>query len=247
MLGKGDIGREKAVEERGSAAAKDAGAASVYAANRDVSIAAGMIAAAANPHNESHLAGGAKEHGKSSNAIGDDVLDAAAKGKSGMDGYEAGMVAAQGVESQYLNPTMQNDAFKEEQSATIQHDTKGREAVRSMPAQDIGGPTPADAAALGTDGLSLATAHSAQNLTFGKDAPKQEQVPGGLDAKTQNTFAAIMEKSGLRDSFASIAASGATMGGKQSLFGDSKGQLAVPSTPGHEKPASQKASASMSA
>jgi hypothetical protein len=242
MPAKDDIGRDQSIEHKATTAERDAGAAQVYAANRDVAQAAGMIAAATNRHNEAHLAGGAHQHGKGSNAIGDDVLDAAAKDKTGMEGYEAAVVASQGVESQYLNPTMQNDAFAEGQRLSNERDGAIREADRASPAQGEGGPTPADAMAAGTDGLTLATAHSAQSLSFGgRDAPAQERMPGGAGQDTNNQFAQIMEKSGLRGAFADIAASGATMGGRQGMFGDAKGQLAAPATPGQEEHAAKKA------
>lgn len=202
------------VTQPSSAAEQGVSAAQAYATNRDVQLEAGYKSVAS--ANEKHVAGGKGD----SNTLGDDVKDKAAEGKIGMEGYEAAVVAKQGLEALDLNHTMGHDAF-----AAANATTPAATQDRSSAPEGGKGLTEV------TKGLDEATRESAEKgiLASAKGQPQQERVPGGLDKGTEKSFADIMRNSGLDKSFASIANGGAE-GGK-SMFGDGKGMLTAPATP----------------
>lgn len=160
--------------------AQFAGSMGGLAANRDVDLAAGMRSTMSNPLNEGHLAGGA--HGDASNAIGDEVRDEAERngGQRGIAGYERDIVAGQSMDSKYLNPTMQNDAFQAsmeaEQQAAVQQDT-GIGADIAAAAAIGASETPRD--------LDEHTAKSAEEGILGAGNPvtgKEGALGGGMGA-----------------------------------------------------------------
>lgn len=222
MPAKDDTGRDQSTEYKAdNRVEQDASASAVYAANRDVAMEAGLRSSMANPQNEAHLAGG--KHGDSMNAIGDNVRDAAAEREGGrpIGNYERDMVAQQGVESKYLNPTMQQDISQ--QQAVLQ-DTQSRDSGR---AQDAAAGMMAASSAMPRD-LDEHTKKSSQEGLLGDANP----LTGKEAAKSPMGAALSQAREG--GVMGALGKSGASMGGGASLFGDGGKGLAAPDTPGQE-------------
>lgn len=220
-----DAKRDQSEEHRMTRAREDAEAMKIFAADRQTELEAGMRSNMSNPLNESHLSGGGK-HGDSSNVFADEVRDEAAEVASvrPIAGYERDIVASQAVDSKYLNPTMEHNAFEAsmevQQQAAIQQDTGIAVAGAAAEAAAMS-ETPQD--------LDQHTQKSAQEGLLGAANPLtgREAAGGGM--------AAALSQARESGAIGALGKSGASMGGGNSLFGDGGKSIAAPSTPGQKE------------